>query len=93
MYLRELKPIMMEKLLADYLHGVDIYLNVVRKQADHAVKYVGLIAVVLLIPYKCVLPFCRTFETIKNVVLLQIVKQKNKIISIKSFIFNRLSIS
>lgn len=46
MYLRELKPIMMEKLLADYLHGVDIYLNVVRKQADHAVKYVGPIAVV-----------------------------------------------
>ena len=59
MYLRELKPIMMEKLLADYLHGVDIYLNVVRKQADHAVKYVGSI----FVPSS----FNRVFALVENI--------------------------
>lgn len=42
MYLRELRPIMLEKLLADYLHGVDIYLKTVRNEADHALKYVSI---------------------------------------------------
>lgn len=42
MYLRELRTIMMEKLLADFLHGVDIYLNDFREQSDNAVKYANL---------------------------------------------------
>eukprot|EP00111_Clytia_hemisphaerica_P016523 TCONS_00048994-protein len=41
MYLRELRTIMMEKLLADYLYGVDIYLKTIRQEPDHGLKFVN----------------------------------------------------
>jgi len=39
MYLRELRTVMMEKLLAEYLFGVDIYLDCMRDKPDNVVKY------------------------------------------------------
>ena len=48
MYLRELRTIMLEKLLADFLHGVDIYLKHFREQSDNAVKFVSIILILIL---------------------------------------------
>ncbi|XP_047124168.1 piRNA biogenesis protein EXD1 isoform X1 [Hydra vulgaris] len=41
MYLRELRPIMMEKLLIEFLYGVDIYLDVARNMSDNQIKLVN----------------------------------------------------
>ncbi|XP_057312961.1 piRNA biogenesis protein EXD1-like [Hydractinia symbiolongicarpus] len=41
MYIRELRPVMMERLLAEYLCGVDVYLDSVRDMSNHAAKLVN----------------------------------------------------
>jgi len=47
---------MLEKLLADFLHGVNIYLRTVCDQADHAVKFVSnCLFFVLYVCYKLVI--------------------------------------